>query len=88
MEFRLHQWIVNLGTPLTLWTGGRYRSTLHRVMNDGEVDERFSLPFFVEANIDAPIRFRGEGGADEVTTPGEILLRLAREANLNLIRVN
>jgi isopenicillin N synthase-like dioxygenase len=44
---------VNIGDLLETWTNGRFKSTLHRVLNDGE--ERFSLPFFVAADYDAVI---------------------------------
>ena len=95
---RRGHWIVNLGTHLTRWTGGRFRSTLHRVYSDGSGGERHSLPFFSEANLDARIRMlpscrgaRGGAGAEEeaeAITVGELLLKLAREANLNLLPVS
>lgn len=44
---------VNIGDMLEAWTNGRFRATLHRVINDGR--ERFSLPFFVAADYDAVI---------------------------------
>lgn len=34
------------------WTNGRFRSTLHRVVN---TSERFSTPFFLAANWDAEL---------------------------------
>ena len=38
------------------WTGGKFRATLHRVVDKtmGKT-ERFSIPFFYETNIDTVI---------------------------------
>ncbi|GAA5982134.1 hypothetical protein JCM11641_000598 [Rhodosporidiobolus odoratus] len=38
--------IVNVGDLLSLYTGGEYRSSLHRVMNKSGM-ERYSIPFFL-----------------------------------------
>ena len=47
--------IVNLGKNMDFWTGGRYKATLHRVVNKTK-SQRFSIPFFYEPNIDVVIR--------------------------------
>jgi isopenicillin N synthase-like dioxygenase len=44
---------VNFGNVLERWTGGLIRATVHRVLGTGE--ERFSIPFFYEARVDAVI---------------------------------
>ena len=44
---------VNFGKVLERWTGGAVRATLHRVLGSGR--ERFSIPFFYEARVDAVI---------------------------------
>lgn len=44
---------VNFGRVLELWTGGLVRATPHRVLGTGQ--ERFSIPFFFEASVDAVI---------------------------------
>lgn len=50
---------VNLGDLMQDWTGGRWRSTLHRVVNPpaeaGASARRLSMPFFHQPNYDAVI---------------------------------
>jgi isopenicillin N synthase-like dioxygenase len=45
--------VINIGDMLEAWTNGRFRSTLHRVVNVGT--ERYSIPFFVAADYDAKV---------------------------------
>jgi isopenicillin N synthase-like dioxygenase len=44
---------VNFGKVLERWTAGAIRATVHRVLGTGQ--ERFSIPFFYEARVDAVI---------------------------------
>ncbi|MCO1576014.1 isopenicillin N synthase family oxygenase [Crossiella sp. SN42] len=48
--------VVNIGDLMALWTGGRWQSTLHRVVNParGDTSSRLSIPFFYQPNHDAP----------------------------------
>ncbi|MBT6277971.1 MAG: isopenicillin N synthase family oxygenase [Chromatiales bacterium] len=46
--------IINIGDMLEIWTNGAFRSTMHRVTNNGL--ERFSMPLFMAANYDAVIQ--------------------------------
>ncbi|MFI6041839.1 isopenicillin N synthase family dioxygenase [Nocardia sp. NPDC051321] len=49
--------IVNIGDLMSLWTGGRWVSTMHRVINPerGNSSSRLSIPFFYLPNHDATI---------------------------------
>ena len=47
--------IVNLGKNLAIWSGNRFKATLHRVLLDGKED-RYSVPFFYETNLDLEIK--------------------------------
>lgn len=49
--------VVNIGDLMALWTGGRWVSTMHRVINPerGNTSSRLSIPFFYQPNHDASI---------------------------------
>jgi isopenicillin N synthase-like dioxygenase len=68
--------VVNIGDLMAFWTGGRWASTVHRVVNPPEatVSSRISIPFFYLPNHDASVEPMGgaaptgaEEGLDTVT---------------------
>lgn len=46
--------MVNVGDMMEIWTGGRWKSTLHRVVHKGD-ERRVSAPFFLEPAWSAKI---------------------------------
>jgi isopenicillin N synthase-like dioxygenase len=60
-----NSFVVNIGDLLGIWTGGFYRSAVHRVINTG-VKHRYSAPFFYNGNMD--LRFTPLNGAQGETT--------------------
>jgi len=54
--------VCNIGDMLDRMTGGRYRSTPHRVRNESARD-RLSFPFFFDPNFNAEVRPIDLGGA-------------------------
>ena len=66
--------VVNLGDMLDRMTGGRYRSTPHRVRHaagSGETRDRLSFPFFFDPAWDCeirPIPLGGEAPTDDAGT--------------------
>jgi isopenicillin N synthase-like dioxygenase len=64
-------YVVNIGDVLSTWTGGQYRSALHRVINRGDVD-RYSIPFFFDGTMTTRMQALDGSGRDEAArTVGE-----------------
>lgn len=77
--------VINIGDMLERWTGGVYKSTIHRVVNrSGE--ERFSCPFFFEPDFKSIIKpLPGYEPNDvcgyQAVTSGEYLLQRYSETH-------
>lgn len=48
--------VINIGDLMARWTNDRWKSTLHRVVNDGVTTARQSLAFFHQPNWSAEIK--------------------------------
>lgn len=59
--------VVNIGDLMSHWTNGRFKSTLHRVMNRPGVD-RYSIPFFFNPDFDTRIDPRDIPGLEDTDT--------------------
>jgi isopenicillin N synthase-like dioxygenase len=50
-----NRFVVNAGDLLYGWTKGKYKSAVHRVINDGS-EHRYSVPFFYTGNLSFKLR--------------------------------
>lgn len=62
--------VVNVGDMLSMWTGGVYRSSVHRVVSEVGGRERFSVVFFLDGRLDCPL---GRLGAEEEDGKGKVV---------------
>ncbi|MGW4096599.1 isopenicillin N synthase family dioxygenase [Mycobacterium sp. NPDC004974] len=69
--------VINIGDLMALWTGGRWASTMHQVVNPqpGVTSSRLSIPFFFQPNHDALVEpmapLAGAGAAPAPVIAGE-----------------
>jgi isopenicillin N synthase-like dioxygenase len=47
--------VINVADMMTMITGGEYKSSMHRVINQNETD-RYSVVFFMDGNVDYKLR--------------------------------
>ena len=76
--------IVNIGDLLSTWVGGRWTSTMHRVLvPDGRANrDRMSIPFFVHPDFYTEIPTSGPDGAG-VVRAGEWIAKKSRSMATN-----
>jgi len=73
--------IVNVGELITYWSGGRWKATLHRVVNSHPERPRFSLPFFSGPNLKAEVVPIGSPPGTRGILAGEHLQRQLDRSN-------
>ena len=64
-------YVVNVGDMLSAWTGGAYRSSVHRVLNKNPGKDRYSVVFFFDGNLDTELAPMGGGSKYESGRKGE-----------------
>ncbi|KAI9925373.1 hypothetical protein MW887_006301 [Aspergillus wentii] len=55
---------INIGDALSLWTGKKLKSTMHRISWDKvpRSQDRYSMPYFVHPNFDTNLRLNARSG--------------------------
>ena len=79
--------VCNIGDAMSDWTGGRWRSTLHRVANpppDAVASDRISIVFFHQPNHDAVLGGLGDAESGGVTYSEHSLGKLMRASRQRL----
>jgi isopenicillin N synthase-like dioxygenase len=77
----LGEFVINFGEMIEMWTAGRVKATLHRVVGTGE--ERISVPMFFNPNHDTNV---APPAADYVIEAGDHMKKRFDETYLHLMR--
>ncbi|MCV2891889.1 isopenicillin N synthase family dioxygenase [Lentibacter sp. XHP0401] len=72
------EFVINFGEMLEMWSGGKVKATLHRVVGTGA--ERISVPMFFNPNYDTDVSAEGA----EPISAGEYLTRRYDETYVHL----
>lgn len=74
-----NSFVVNVADLLSHWTGGRWRSTPHRVLNNRAGRDRYSIAFFFDPTMDAmiePLPGLGDDGGQAIHHGDYVMERL------------
>ena len=72
--------VVNIGDMLSAWTGGEYKSSVHRVINKKPTD-RYSAAFFFDGSLDCPLDpLDGSGSSMENWTVEKHMIKRITES--------
>jgi isopenicillin N synthase-like dioxygenase len=69
-------YVVNLGDVMSKITGQDYRSSVHRVVNKN-TEDRYSVVFFLDGNLDYKLRRLDGGDEDAITVEDHVRQRMS-----------
>lgn len=69
-------YVVNVGDMLDKWTKGKYKSNVHRVINESGRD-RYSVPFFFDGNLDCVLDPLDGSDGEGITVEEHMMERYA-----------
>lgn len=90
IESKRHSYVVNVGDMLEKWTGGMYKSSVHRVINK-KPNDRYSIVFFFDGNLDCELTPLGSGAdytGEVLTVERHMVEKLSRSYERNRMNKN